>query len=882
MNEKTEVPAKEVHSVNIVDELRRSYLDYAMSVIVGRALPDARDGLKPVHRRILHAMRELGNDWNKPYKKSARVVGDVIGKYHPHGDSAVYETIVRMAQPFSMRQLLIDGQGNFGSIDGDAAAAMRYTEIRMSEFAHELLADLDKETVDFEANYDETETIPSVLPTRAPNLLINGTDGIAVGMATKIPPHNPGETVAAALALLKDPDIDVDALMEHMPGPDFPTGAIINGRAGIVSAYRSGRGQLRVRARVEIIDAENSASGKIVVTELPYQLNKARLVKHIAELVKDKKLEDISGLRDESNKEGVRIVIELRKGAIAEVALNNLYAKTAMQQNFSINMVALRNGVPQQLDLKQVLEIFLEHRRDVVTRRTDYLLRKARERAWLLEGLAVASANIENIVATIRAAQSAAEAKEKLLEQTWAAGELVVGILAEIGDGDASPALYRPQILRSGYGLLQTDDGPGYRLSEAQAQAILELRLQRLTNLEQQKIEEEYKSKISEIKDCLDILSDPDRLRDVITEELREVERDYADARRTEITEAASDFEDIDLVPDEPRVLTLTRGGYMLAQSLEEYRIQRRGGIGLSAANIKEEDLVREIMVVRTHDTLLCFSDSGRLHWLPAYKIPQVKRNARGRPLANLLNLEEGESITALLSVRDYSDDKFVVFATSGGLIKRCKLTLFKRPMRRGIRAINLREGETLIGAALCAEDDDIMLFSNAGKCARFQSKVVRAMGRAAAGVRGMRLGEGQKVVGLIIPRADASLFLLCENGYGKRTAAEEFAVKGRGIQGVIAIRCNSRNGALVEVVSVADGDGLILISDQGTLLRTRAEEARDIGRNALGVRVIELREGEHVVGATKILEEDNAITAQYAREERELERESPIDGDGE
>jgi DNA gyrase subunit A len=835
--------AKEIVPVNIEDEMKQSYLDYAMSVIVGRALPDVRDGLKPVHRRVLYAMNELNNDWNKAYKKSARVVGDVIGKYHPHGDSAVYDTIVRMAQPFSLRYMLVDGQGNFGSVDGDSAAAMRYTEIRMRKIAHAILADLDKETVDFVDNYDGTERIPAVMPTRVPNLLINGSSGIAVGMATNIPPHNLTEVVNGCLALLRNPELTVDELMEYIPGPDFPTAGIINGRAGIIQAYRSGRGRIYVRARAEVVQDEKRGKDIILIHELPYQLNKARLIERIAELVKDKAIEGITELRDESDKDGMRVVIELRKGEIGEVVLNNLYAQTGMQSVFGINMVALVDGQPKLLNLKEILEAFIRHRREVVTRRTVYLLRKARERGHILEGLAIALSNIDPIIELIKASPSSAEAKDKLLARGWEPGE-VAGMLERAGSEACRPDELEPQ-----YGM---HDGK-YHLSPDQAQAILELRLHRLTGLEHEKLLQEYQEKLREIADFLDILSDPERLKMVIREELEELVTEYGDARRTEITSSQQDLTTEDLITQEDRVVTISHGGYAKTQPLSDYQAQRRGGMGKSATAVKDEDFVEHLLIASTHATILCFSNLGKVYWLKVYQIPLAGRNSRGRPMINLLPLEAGERVTSILPVDEYTEGHYIFMATANGTVKKTSLTDFARQRSVGLRALHLDEGDVLVGTAVTTGECDVMLFSSEGKAVRFQEDDVRAMGRTARGVRGIRLGQGHKMISLIIPQADGMVLTVSENGFGKRTLIDEFPTKGRGGKGMIAMSTSTRNGKMVGAVQVFHGDELMLISNHGTLVRTRADEVSIVGRNTQGVRVIRTKEGESLVGVQRI-----------------------------
>lgn len=837
--------AKEILPVNIEDEMKQSYLDYAMSVIVGRALPDVRDGLKPVHRRVLYAMNELNNDWNKAYKKSARVVGDVIGKYHPHGDSAVYDTIVRMAQPFSMRYMLVDGQGNFGSVDGDSAAAMRYTEIRMRKISHAILADLDKETVDFVDNYDGTERIPDVMPTRVPNLLVNGSSGIAVGMATNIPPHNLTEVISGCLALISNPDITVDELMEHIPGPDFPTGAIINGRAGIIQAYRSGRGRIYVRAKAEVVTDEKRGKDTIIVHEIPYQLNKARLIERIAELVKEKKIEGITELRDESDKDGMRIVIELRRGEIGDVVLNNLYAQTGLQSVFGINMVALVDGQPRVLNLKEIIEAFIRHRREVVTRRTVYLLRKARERGHILEGLAIALSNIDPVIELIKSSPSSAEAKDKLLAQPWEPGE-VSGMLERAG-ADAC----RPDDLEPQYGV---HDGK-YHLSPAQAQAILELRLHRLTGLEHEKLLSEYQEKLKEIADFLDILSDPERLKMVIREELEEIVSEYGDERRTEINASQHDLTVEDLITEEDRVVTISHGGYAKTQPLADYQAQRRGGMGKSATAVKDEDFVEHLLIASTHATILCFSNLGKVYWLKVFHIPLAGRNSRGRPMVNLLPLEEGERVTSILPVEEYTEGHYIFMATANGTVKKTALTDFSRQRSVGLRALELEEGDVLVGTAITEGNSDVMLFSSEGKAVRFKEGDVRAMGRTARGVRGIRLGDGHNMISLIIPQQNGMVLTVSENGYGKRTSIEDFPTKGRGTKGVIAMATSDRNGRMVGAVQVFEGDELMLISNQGTLVRTRADEVSEQGRNTQGVRVIRTKEGEDLVSVARIEE---------------------------
>lgn len=837
--------AKEIVPVNIEDELKQSYLDYAMSVIVGRALPDVRDGLKPVHRRVLFAMNELSNDWNKAYKKSARVVGDVIGKYHPHGDSAVYETIVRMAQPFSLRYMLVDGQGNFGSVDGDRAAAMRYTEIRMMKMAHALLQDLEKETVDYVPNYDETEQIPVVLPTRIPNLLINGSSGIAVGMATNIPPHNLTEVVSGCLALIDNTDITIDELMEYIPGPDFPTGAIINGKAGIIEAYRTGRGRIYMRARAEVQVDEKTQRETIVVTEIPYQLNKARLIERIAELVKEKKLEGISELRDESDKDGLRIVIELKRGEVGDVVLNNLYSQTQLQNVFGINIVALVDGQPRILNLKDMLEAFVRHRREVVTRRTIYLLRKARERAHTLEGFAIALANIDEIIALIKTSSTPADAREGLIAKGWNPGS-VLKMLDKAG-----PEAARPDGLDEQFGL---HDGK-YYLSPEQARDILELRLHRLTGMEHEKIIDEFALKLEEIADYQDILADISRLMSVIRQELEEVVEEFGDDRRTEIIESMHDLTVEDLITEEDRVVTISHGGYAKTQPLSDYQAQRRGGMGKSATAVKDEDFVEHLLVASTHATILCFTNMGKVYWLKVYQIPIAGRNSRGRPVVNLLPLDEGERISSILQVDEYSEDKFVLMATANGTVKKTSLQQYSRPRSVGLRAVDLVEGDHLVGTAIIDDNSDVMLFSSQGKAVRFSSTDARAMGRVSKGVRGMRLPEAHKVISMVIPEDDGFLLTVCENGFGKRTVVTEFPTKGRGGKGMIAIQASDRNGPLVGATQLFSGDEIMLISDQGTMVRTRGDEVSVVGRNTQGVRIIRLKENENLVSLARIAE---------------------------
>lgn len=833
---------QEILSVSLEDEMQQSYLDYAMSVIVGRALPDVRDGLKPVHRRVLYAMRVLSNDYNKPYKKSARVVGDVIGKYHPHGDSAVYDTIVRMAQPFSMRYMLVDGQGNFGSVDGDAPAAMRYTEVRMAKIAHEILADLDKETVDFTENYDGSESEPSVMPTRVPNLLVNGSSGIAVGMATNIPPHNLTEIVNACLALIENPAIDVPGLMEHVPGPDFPTAGIINGAGGIYSAYKTGRGRVHMRGRTNIETINQRGKEAIIVTELPYQVNKARLIEKIADLVREKRIEGISELRDESDKDGMRIVIELRMGEMSDVVLNNLYKQTALQSVFGINMVALHEGQPKLLNLKQIIEAFLSHRREVVTRRTIFELRKARDRAHVLEGQAVALANIDEVIALIKESPSPAEAKDALMARTWSPGA-VTNMLDKAGSTDT-----RPDHLEEGYGLIEGN----YRLSAIQAQAILDLRLHRLTGLEQDKIVKEYKGLLDIIKALSNILSDPDDLLRVIREELFEIRDTYGDERRTEINQDHSDLQDEDLIPEAEVVVTLSHGGYAKAQSIDVYQAQRRGGRGRSAAKVKDEDFIDNLFVANTHDTILCFSSLGKMYWLKVYQVPQASRGSRGKPIVNLLPLSEGERINAVLPIREFDENSFVFMVTSGGTVKKTPLNLFSRPRASGIIAVDLRNDDRLVDVAITDGKREILLVASHGKAIRFDEEGVRPMGRGAAGVRGIKLPAGHEVIALAVV-GDGMILSATENGFGKRTAIEDFPVQGRGGQGVIAIQTTERNGRTVGAIQVADEDEVMLISSGGTLVRTPVSDISIIGRNTQGVTLIRVEEGQRLVGLARI-----------------------------
>lgn len=833
--------AKEVLPINIEDEMKQSYLDYAMSVIIGRALPDVRDGLKPVHRRVLFAMRELGNDYNKAYKKSARVVGDVIGKYHPHGDTAVYDTIVRMAQPFSLRYMLVDGQGNFGSVDGDSPAAMRYTEVRMSKIAHELLADLDKETVDFIANYDESEHEPAILPARVPNLLINGSSGIAVGMATNIPPHNLTEIINACLAVIENENITIQEIMEIVPGPDFPTAGIINGARGIAEAYAGGKGRIYVRARSHV---EERAKDKesIVVTELPYQVNKARLLEKIAELVKDKKIDGITGLRDESDKDGMRMVIELRRGEVADVMLNNLYKQTQMQNVFGINMVAIIDNQPRLLNIKQILDAFIRHRREIVTRRTVYELRKAREKAHIREGLAVALVNIDPIITLIKAAKNPAEAKEKLISTPWEPG--VVTKMLEATGAESS----RPDGLSSSCGLV---DGL-YNFSETQAQAILDMRLHRLTGLEQDKIISEFEELLKIIAELLFILSSADRLMEIIVEELIEIKEQYGDERRTEIISSQEDLTIEDLITEEDVVVTLSHEGYAKSQPITIYSAQRRGGRGKAATSVKDEDFVDKLFVASTHDTILCFSSKGKVYWLKVFEVPQASRTARGRPIINLLPLDKGERINAVLPIREYAEDKFIFFATANGTVKKTSLKEFSRPRASGIIAVDLKDGDKLVGVELTDGNQDVLLCSSSGKAICFNESDVRAMGRSAGGVRGIKLKEDQKVISLIIAH-EGSVLTTTEHGYGKRTAMDDYPRHGRGGQGVISVQTTDRNGDVTGAELVQEDDEMMLITSGGTLVRTKVEEVSVMGRNTQGVRLIRLGTDESLTGMARI-----------------------------
>jgi DNA gyrase subunit A len=840
--------AKEIIPVNLEDEMRKSYLDYAMSVIVGRALPDVRDGLKPVHRRVVFAMNELGVVASKKHVKSAQIVGEVMGKYHPHGDSAIYDTLVRMAQPFSLRYLLVDGQGNFGSVDGDPAAAMRYTEARMSRLTHELLADIDKETVDFQPNYDDTLSEPSVLPTRFPNLLVNGSAGIAVGMATNIPPHNMTEVVNATIALIDDPDATIGDLMLHIPGPDFPTAGVINGAAGIHAAYHTGRGRVRIKAKAEVEVNEETGREAIVVTELPYQVNKARLIEKIAELVKEKKVEGISELRDESDKDGMRIYIEVKRGESAEVVLNNLYQQTQLESVFGINMVALVDGRPQVLNLKQILEAFVRHRREVVTRRTIFELRKARNRAHILEGLTVALANIDAMIELIKTSANPVEAKERMLARTWEPG--LVGALLAAAGAEAS----RPEDLPPGVGLV----AGGYQLTEAQAQQILEMRLHRLTGLEQEKLTDEYRQLLDTIRGLIEILENPEVLMRVIRTELENLKEEFGDVRRTEIRPGEEDLDILDLIASEDVVVTLSHAGYAKRQPVTAYRAQKRGGKGRSATAVKDEDFIERLWVVNTHDTLLTFTSAGRVFWLKVYQLPDAGPNSRGRPIVNWIPLQDGEKVQAVLPVREFSADRYVFFATRDGTVKKTPLSEYSRPRATGIWAINLDEGDGLVDVQLTDGERDIMLFASNGKAVRFAEDEVRSMGRTATGVRGMRLkeddeGVGAKVVSLIVLSGGGDILTASENGFGKRTPAADYPRKGRGTQGVIALQTSERNGNLVGAIQLTEEHEILLISDQGTLVRTRAAEVSQVGRNTQGVTLMRVAEGEKLCALERL-----------------------------
>ena len=840
-----EITAKEIVPIDIEKELKQSYLDYAMSVIVGRALPDARDGLKPVHRRALYAMHVLNNDFGRPHKKSARIVGDIIGKYHPHGDSAAYETIVRMAQWWSLRYPLVDGQGNFGSMDGDGPAAQRYTEVRMAKISQELLADLDKETVNFVENYDGTETMPDVLPTRIPNMLVNGSAGIAVGMATNMAPHNLNETLLACLAFIENPEISTSELMEFIPGPDFPTGGIINGKAGIVSAYESGKGRVKIRAKTHFEDEEQDKA-KIVITEMPYQVNKSKLIEKIAELSRDKKIEGVRDIRDESDKDGVRVVIDLKSGHIPDVLLNNLFAQTQMQTVFGINNVALVDGEPKLLNLKSMLSVFFNHRKEVVSRRTFYDLKKAKERGHVLEGLTIALANIDAMIDLIKKSKEGSEAKQKLLSKKWKPGK-VISMLKKAG-----PDACKVDGSDESLGLV----GKTYQLSEVQAQAILDMRLQRLTGLEQDRLIGEYEEIIDQIAYLLGILNDSEKLVEVVTDELKEIQEKYKDDRRTEIQESSADLSAEDLITPEDRVVTISHEGYAKTQPLEEYRAQRRGGTGKTAASVKDEDFVEQLLVANTHTTLLCFSNLGQVYWLKVYEIPSAGRAAKGRPLVNLIQLSEGERITSMVPVEEYDDKHFVLMATKTGTVKKTVLTEFSNQRKGGKRAITLVEGDELVGTTVTDGNKFVMLVSNAGKAAHFSETEVRSMGRTAKGVRGIRLDKGQYVISLIIPEEEASIFTVSENGFGKRSKSIDFRKTRRGAKGVIAMQISERNGQLIGAAQVTDDDEVMLISDKGMLVRTRVSEVNIIGRNTQGVTVIRLKDSEKLISIAPISEE--------------------------
>lgn len=858
--------AREILPISLEDEMQQSYLSYAMSVIVGRALPDVRDGLKPVHRRVLYAMNELGNSWNKPYKKSARIVGDVIGKYHPHGDTAVYDTIVRMAQPFSLRYMLVDGQGNFGSIDGDSPAAMRYTEVRMSKIAHELLADLEKETVNFTPNYDGSESEPDVLPTRVPNLLVNGSSGIAVGMATNIPPHNLNETVSACIALIDNPELNISELMEFLPGPDFPTYGIINGTKGIREAYETGRGRVQMRARTSI-ETDKNGKASIIVHEIPYQVNKAKLIERIAELVKEKKIEGISALRDESDKDGMRIVVEVKRGEVPEVLINNLYKQTTMQTVFGINMVALINGQPKLLNLKEVLEAFIRHRREVVTRRTIYDLRKAREKAHILEGLALALNNIDEMIELIKASPSPSVAKERMLERDWSIGN-VEQLLEKVEMKDV-----RPEDLPEGFGA----DGNGvYKLSPTQAQAILEMRLHRLTGLEQDKIIAEYRDLVLKIAEFLEILRNPDRLTEVVREELEEVVENFGDQRRTEIDHSYQDIDAEDLIAVENRIVTLSRDGYIKTQPLSDYQAQRRGGRGKSATQMKEDDEIGQMLVASTHDMLLCFSNRGKLYWQKTWQLPLASRGSKGKPIVNVLPLESGEHITSILPVSEFSDGYYVFMATKQSTVKRVALSDFSRPRANGIIAVDLLDDDELVGTAITDGEQDIMLFSNIGKAIRFDENDVRVMGRQARGVRGMKLKEGMSIISMQVARKDTLILTATEHGYGKCTPVDDYSTINRGGQGVISIKTSDRNGNVVYSVAVTPDQEVVLITNKGTLVRTRVAEVSVVGRNTQGVKLINVGKGEMVVGLAVVDVQEDEL-AEIDLDEVPESNESPV-----
>ena len=894
-----EQAAKETLPISLEDEMRRSYLDYAMSVIVGRALPDVRDGLKPVHRRVLFAMYELNNDWNRAYKKSARIVGDVIGKYHPHGDSAVYDTIVRMAQDFSLRYMLVDGQGNFGSVDGDNAAAMRYTEIRLRKIAHELLADLDKETVDFGPNYDGSEKEPLILPAKVPNLLINGSSGIAVGMATNIPPHNLDEVVTACLHVLHNPECTIDELIEIIPAPDFPTAGIIYGVQGVREGYRTGRGRVVMRAKTHFEDLDKGARQAIIVDELPYQVNKKNLLERIAELVNEKKVEGISDLRDESDKSGMRVVIELKRGEVPEVVLNNLYKSTQLQDNFGMNMVALVDNQPRLLNLKQMLEYFLQHRREVVTRRTIFELRKARERGHVLEGLAVALANIDEFIAIIKAAANPVVAKQELMGKPWDSSMVREMLARAETDTLGGRNAYRPEGLLPEYGMQTTGL---YRLSDSQAQEILQMRLQRLTGLEQDKIVNEYKEVMSEIFDLLDLLAKPERVTSVIETELKEVQAEFGIAggdsgRRSFIEMNATELFTEDLITPQDMVVTLSNTGYMKSQPLSEYRAQKRGGRGKQAAATKNEDWIETLFVANTHDIILCFSDRGRMYWLKVWEVPQGSRSSRGKPIVNMFPLIEGEKITVILPIKGYQDDHYVFMATSLGTVKKTRLSDFSNPRKAGIIAVDLNENDFLVGAAITDGQYDVMLFSDAGKAVRFDENDVRPMGRTARGVRGMNLVAGQQVIAMLVAPAEAtegaqastvdsegnpiptSVLTATENGFGKRTPIGEYTRHGRGTKGMIAIQTSERNGKVVAAALVSPEDQIMLITTGGILVRTRVSEIREMGRATQGVTLINVDEGTRLSGLQRIAESDSDEEGDDA-EEGDVSADPALDSD--
>ena len=838
-----------ISQIKLEDEMRKSYLDYAMSVIVGRALPDVRDGLKPVHRRVLYAMKVLGNDHTKPYKKSARIVGDVIGKYHPHGDSAVYETIVRMAQDFSLRYTLVDGQGNFGSIDGDRAAAMRYTEIRMQKITQEMLSDLDKETVDFIPNYDESESEPAVLPARIPNLLINGSAGIAVGMATNIPPHNLTEVINATLLLLENPETTIDELIKEIPAPDFPTAATIHGIDGIKTAYETGRGRLHIRAKTEIEEIKGTDREAIIVTELPYQVNKAKLIEKIAELVRDKKIEGISELRDESDKDGMRIAIELKRGQVTDVLLNNLYKQTLLENTFSINMVALANGQPKLMNLKDILDYFLGHRRDVVTRRTIYNLNKSINRAHILEGQTIALTNIDQMIAVIKKSKTPADAQKALVSKLWKIGK-VKEMIKKAGNVSTIPKTLDPN---EKYGIEKS----GYRLSADQAKAILDLKLNRLTGLEQDNIYKEYMELLEDIKRFSKILSDPDTLRNVIKNELIESKEKYGDERKTEVVEFYSDLADEDLIPEEDLIVTLSREGYAKTQQLDVYRAQNRGGTGKRAASFKEEDFISKLFVANTHDTLLCFSSYGKVYWIKVYRLPKGGRNAKGRPIVNLLPLEQDERIQAVLPVKEFNDNSYVFMATESGTIKKTSLSAYSRPMKNGIKAIKLKDQDKVVNVEITDGNKDIMLFSDSGKSIRFSEKDARPMGRVSQGVRGMKIDKGQKVISLLVLE-EGNILTATENGYGKQTKTSEFSIQKRGGKGVIAIQTSKRNGKLIGANQVEEHDEVMFISSTGNLIRTKINSISLIGRNTQGVTLIRLSDDNKLLGMERIINDPN------------------------